>query len=852
MTDKKSFSQIKMTVPPTDPEHLVRLEELDKLDEVKLDKDGLLVKDGDLELTETAEGVEISIPEFPTKPLRLAPQELIQALDQFQTYAITGFVNGRFVAMGTNRAYHSPDGIAWNLNVTTGLSSQGQANLLYNGERYVAKQNNGQYIVSTNLLSWETFRFPDDLVISEIIFINGHFVGVGRNGGVIGSNGLDDWELTSLTDGEWTSVEYSPELDFYVAVARTGTNRIAYSSDGINWTCIPAPQNNQWYSVTYGNGMFVAVASTGDNRVMYSTDGINWELVTVPLTTWQRVKFGGGLFLAVPSEDTNRVMYSTDGKTWVEETTPLGGSSNWPAAIHYCFDKFLIFSAQGSPKYRTAKIIPAERPVFGRSGDEWVQIPESTTPSAPVDLTEVNTELARLEAEKLDKSEVPDFENLIEEKVLEHSPGMPLYKYDFVVTCSGGGQYGSDYFKFSFSIFSKEKLFSIPASNQIPYDFIKTALEAVDAVHIEKSVPAAGHYRHLQNLGTIPDFAGSIYAVYCDDSVIVKIARHDNNSAEERAVDFTSGSYYATETYLPVGLAPGTGSVDENAVKAIVDSSLDTRVTLYPLEVSDMTVYQSFKDMVTNLVVNDKKRNRFHLIEGSDSVFQSWGDVPYDGWRDERAILTIDILDHSSHGVEGLVTYIPCTEAEQHVWVRTLHHGDWSTDWKDISEGGKLDPDVAKVYYESLTATIVPISFLNSGDYVIALEMHTDFGDPHHGHITFNDHVVEYQPYGGVIVMSGPNGTQIRTFGDVYTRYVTVNDYFVEASGDWNEVFHAVVGDPAGTLIRWDCRELVKKLREIEQAQGGFGYIKPDDGIPKADLSQEVQSMLSEWEFIPL
>ena len=38
-----------------------------------------------------------------------------------------------------------------------------------------------------------------------------------------------------------------------------------------------AREANQWSSVAYGNGTFVATATGGTNRVMYSTDGINLD-----------------------------------------------------------------------------------------------------------------------------------------------------------------------------------------------------------------------------------------------------------------------------------------------------------------------------------------------------------------------------------------------------------------------------------------------------------------------------------------------------------------------------------------------------------------------------------------------
>ena len=56
----------------------------------------------------------------------------------------------------------------------------------------------------------------------------------------------------------------------FVAVANTGAgNRVMTSPDGVTWTIRTSAADNDWRSVTYGNGVFVAVAITGTgNRVM--------------------------------------------------------------------------------------------------------------------------------------------------------------------------------------------------------------------------------------------------------------------------------------------------------------------------------------------------------------------------------------------------------------------------------------------------------------------------------------------------------------------------------------------------------------------------------------------------------
>ena len=62
------------------------------------------------------------------------------------------------------------------------------------------------------------------------------------------------------------------------------------------WTSRTSAANNNWTSVTYGNGLFVAVAGSGTgNRVMTSSDGITWTSQTSAADNdWYGVAYGNG------------------------------------------------------------------------------------------------------------------------------------------------------------------------------------------------------------------------------------------------------------------------------------------------------------------------------------------------------------------------------------------------------------------------------------------------------------------------------------------------------------------------------------------------------------------------------
>ena len=155
--------------------------------------------------------------------------------------------------------------------------------------------------------------------ITSLIVLNGN-VGIGTTNpgeklevvGNIISKGTS-WTTRSAAgnDDGWFGVTYGNGL--FVAVGYSG-DRVMTSPDGINWTARSAAGNDDnWYAVTYGNGLFVAVGG-GPDRVMTSPDGINWTARSAAGNDdgWFGVTYGNGLFVAVGAL-LDRVMTSPDG-----------------------------------------------------------------------------------------------------------------------------------------------------------------------------------------------------------------------------------------------------------------------------------------------------------------------------------------------------------------------------------------------------------------------------------------------------------------------------------------------------------------------------------------------------------
>ena len=185
-------------------------------------------------------------------------------------------------------------------------------------------------------------------VLGSLVLLTMVLVPLGSSSVAVAAPAGVDWtSRTSAADNDWFSVTYGGGL--FVAVSETGSgNRVMTSPDGITWTSRTSASNNPWFSVTYGGGLFVAVSYSGTgNRVMTSPDGITWTSQTAASSnSWLSVTYGGGLFVAVSSSGTdNRVMTSPDGITWTSRTS--AADNPW-SSVTYGGGLFVAVSYSGT------------------------------------------------------------------------------------------------------------------------------------------------------------------------------------------------------------------------------------------------------------------------------------------------------------------------------------------------------------------------------------------------------------------------------------------------------------------------------------------------------------------------
>ena len=176
-------------------------------------------------------------------------------------------------------------------------------------------------------------------------------------------NGID-WTLRTIDNNNWKSICWSYDLYKFVAIASSGTNRIALSSDGTNWTTYSINYNNNWNNIIWVPEYKILLASTNDTsnsiKVIYSLDGINWYPYVLPknynincITYSSTLKkiccitnqsfeisadnynapnnnivgikdcvWAPSLNLYVAVGFSGKIMTSSDGITWTERTAP--------------------------------------------------------------------------------------------------------------------------------------------------------------------------------------------------------------------------------------------------------------------------------------------------------------------------------------------------------------------------------------------------------------------------------------------------------------------------------------------------------------------------------------------------
>ena len=252
----------------------------------------------------------------------------------------------------------STDGVSWAVSTT---NMPDMADLTSGGGQFVGISQNNIY-TTTDGYNWQNSdSFSNTL--HGVCFVNGQFIAVGDNGGILESADGTNWSNQSVaTSGSLSGIAFGNGI--YVAAGSIA----ATSSDSISWSLCPSNPPAVIRQIVFGKGLFVAAANGG---TLTSQDGIHWQVASS--YTFLRIAYSGGTFLAIGFDGV--IYESLDGTNWINTAFRL------PTVDYYWFLYYGKYYASVCA-YKGTFLAASVDGVMFQSGNAWnqamINAPQST------------------------------------------------------------------------------------------------------------------------------------------------------------------------------------------------------------------------------------------------------------------------------------------------------------------------------------------------------------------------------------------------------------------------------------------------------------------------------------------
>lgn len=185
---------------------------------------------------------------------------------------------------------------------------------------------------ANNGANWAGSNIAIDVTAFSAIETNGYlYCAMSSNG----SNKV----ATSLTGSNWTVGAMPSVADWkllkwngsvFCSVAN-GSNKAATSPDGITWTERTLPANSAWGALAWDGTKYLLYPLTVSSAYYTSPDGVNWSNQAYSGSSFSivgRMVWNGSMFCTIGTEGTTYYPYvSTDGANWTRGTFPANFSS---------------------------------------------------------------------------------------------------------------------------------------------------------------------------------------------------------------------------------------------------------------------------------------------------------------------------------------------------------------------------------------------------------------------------------------------------------------------------------------------------------------------------------------------
>lgn len=190
---------------------------------------------------------------------------------------------------------------------------------IYAEGRFVAAGYHATVVTSATGSVWETRYLEPDFDARGLVYAEGTYVMIDRDGLVATSENLDAWFIQGIGASTLDDLIYAEGR--FLAVGRLG--RLFASEDALTWTRHDITDiSSHFMGIAYGNGVYLAVARGG--KIFRSTSLDDWTEVfagfegTENLTdNWEGMAFINGTFVAYGP--TERMLVSTDnGASWID------------------------------------------------------------------------------------------------------------------------------------------------------------------------------------------------------------------------------------------------------------------------------------------------------------------------------------------------------------------------------------------------------------------------------------------------------------------------------------------------------------------------------------------------------
>jgi len=162
---------------------------------------------------------------------------------------------------------------------------------------------------------WMDMAYSPELDLFGVIARTGPFETIDQS--------LNESAAVSSIVGTPTCIIWCSPKRLWVVGGSTGTNKIAVSADdGASFTQYLAGTMATVDGLAYSPEleMFVGVSQNGPTYAIVSRDGITWEDVTAPAGVWRSVVWARELGCFIAAGD-GQTMHSFDGFTWVDVAT---------------------------------------------------------------------------------------------------------------------------------------------------------------------------------------------------------------------------------------------------------------------------------------------------------------------------------------------------------------------------------------------------------------------------------------------------------------------------------------------------------------------------------------------------